>query len=52
MNKSQPNSRENEQEPVKVAGNHKGADGLTVAQRLFVTEYLKDGNASKAVKDK
>lgn len=48
MNKSQPNSTENEQEPVKVAGNHKGADGLTVAQRLFVTEYLKDGNASKA----
>lgn len=48
MNKSQPNSTENEHEPVKVAGNHKGADGLTVAQRLFVTEYLKDGNASKA----
>lgn len=45
---SQQDSTQNVQQAVKPSGNKKGADGLTDTQRLFLTEYLKDGNATKA----
>jgi len=45
---SQQDSTETAQLAVKPSGNKKGADGLTDTQRLFLTEYLKDGNATKA----